>query len=359
MEKNDIKLFTVGPAQMYRHTLEIRNKVVPYFRTPEFSELMLENVMLMKKIIAAPDESEVIFLTASGSGAMEATVINCFNNNDKLLVISGGTFGERFEKICEIHEIPFDALKLGHDEQLSIEHFTNYENKGYTGLLVNLHETYTGQLYDINIIRDFCKRNNLLLVVDAISTFLCDEYNMDEYGADATIVSSQKGLCLAPGLSVVVLSKKMVKRCTESNTVKSLYFDFKDYIANIKRGQTPFTPSVGVCIELNDMLKWIDRQGVENRVKEVRDRCIYFREKISSLPIHLPPFPLSNAITPIRFEKNIAMEFFSYLKDEKNIMVNPVGGELGRSSIRVAHIGDLNFEDYDLLLEEIKNFFGI
>ena len=77
------------------------------------------------------------------------------------------------------------------------------------------------------------------------------------------------------------------------------------------------------------------------------------------MPIHLPSFPLSNAISPIRFEKDIAMEFFTYLKDEKNIMVNPVGGELGKSSIRVAHIGDLNFADYNLLLEEIKSFFGI
>lgn len=359
MSDEKMKLFTVGPAQMYQHTVDVRSRVVPYFRTPEFSELMLENVRLMKELVDAEESAEVMFLTASGSGAMEATVMNCFDEQDKLLVISGGTFGERFEKICEIHSIPFQALKLGPDETLTGEHFEKYEDQGFTGLLVNLHETYTGQLYDINLIHAFCERNHLYLVVDAISTFLCDEYHMKKYHIDATIISSQKGLCLAPGLSMVVLSERMIRERVMNNHVKSLYFDFKDYLSNIKRGQTPFTPAVGVCFELNDMLKYIEKQGVDNRIREVKERCDYFRNKIAGLPIHLPSYPLSNAISPIRFEKDIAMGFFQYLKDEKHMMVNPVGGELGKCSIRVAHIGDLKLADYDMLLAEIKHFFGM
>lgn len=359
MKNRDVKLFTVGPAQMYQHTLEVRNHVVPYFRTPEFSELMLDNKKLMLKMMDADTDSEIIFLTASGSGAMEATVINCFNENDKLLVISGGTFGERFEKICELHKIPYIALKLGHDEELTEKHLQKYDKQGFTGLLVNLHETYTGQLYNIDIIHDFCKRNGLYLIVDAISTFMCDEYHMKKYDIDATIVSSQKGLCLAPGLSMVVLSSRIVNEKIKQYQIQSMYFDFNDYLTNIQRGQTPFTPCVGILFELNDMLHYIDNQGIDNRINEVRSRAEYFRGKIAGLPIHLPPFPLSNAISPIRFEKDIAMEFFTYLKDEKNIMVNPVGGKLGKCSIRVAHIGDLDFADYDILLQEIKNFFGI
>ena len=78
---------------------------------------------------------------------------------------------------------------------------------------------------------------------------------------------------------------------------------------------------------------------------------------INDLPVMVPCFPLSNAITPVRFKKNIATEFFNYLKDDRHIMVNPVGGPLGDYSIRVAHIGDLNFEDYDVLVEEMKSFF--
>lgn len=358
--KQDVKLFTVGPAQMYPHTLDVRNHVVPYFRTPEFSAMMRENKEMMLELTDADDDSEVVFLTASGSGAMEATVMNCFDEKDRLLVISGGTFGERFERICEIHRIPYDALRLGRDEALTAAHLDAYDAKAYTGLLVNLHETYTGQLYDIEMIHDFCSRNHLYLIVDAISTFLCDEYHMRRYGIDATIISSQKGLCLAPGLSMVVLSGRIVENKIEGKDTISLYFDFQDYLRNIKRGQTPFTPCVGVLFELHDMLSHIiDSGGADKRVDEVKARCDYFRSKMRELPVHLPAFPLSNAITPIRFGQDIAMDFFTYLKDEKNIMVNPVGGELGKCSIRVAHIGDLRFSDYDLLIEEMRHYFNM
>ena len=352
------KLFTVGPTQMYPHTLEIRKHVVPYFRTPEFSEMLLESKEMLLELMDAEKECEVIFLTASGSGAMEASVMNCFDENDRLLVISGGTFGERFEKICKIHHIAFDAVKLGQDERLSIEHLSEYEGKTYTGLLVNLHETYTGQLYDIEMLHEFCKRNHLYLVVDAISTFLCDEYHMNKYGIDVTIISSQKGLCLSPGLSMVVLGKRIIEEKIVKKKTESIYFDFKEYLMNIKRGQTPYTPCVGEIFELYDMLQnIIFNGGAEERIKEVKIRCNYFRKSIVNLPVYLPTFPLSNAITPVRFDKDIATDFFTYLKNKKNMMVNPVGGELGKCSIRVAHIGDLKFSDYDLLVEEMKYFF--
>ncbi|MCR5251229.1 MAG: aminotransferase class V-fold PLP-dependent enzyme [Lachnospiraceae bacterium] len=359
MQIKDYKLFTIGPAQMYPSTLEVRGHVVPYFRTPEFSELMLDNKQLMIELEKADPDSEFIVLTASGSGAMEATVINCFDKNDRLLIVCGGTFGERFVKICEIHGIPHEVIRLGQDEVLVAEHFAKYDDAGITGVLVNIDETYTGQLYDIAILHDYCERNGAYLVVDAISSFLCDPYDAGKYAVDATIVSSQKGLCLAPGLSFVTLSPRMTEKVLKTE-VQSLYFDFKDYILNMKRGQTPFTPAVGVCFELNDMLRKIKEQGgVDERVREVRERAEYFRSRIAGMPVFLPDYPLSNAISPIRFEKDIAMEFFAYLKDNRDIMVNPVGGELGKRSIRVSHVGDLKNEDYDELIAEIKGFFKI
>lgn len=80
--KQDVKLFTVGPAQMYQHTLEVRSHVVPYFRTPEFSAMMRKNREMLLELTDADEDSEVVFLTASGSGAMEAAVMNCFDETD-------------------------------------------------------------------------------------------------------------------------------------------------------------------------------------------------------------------------------------------------------------------------------------
>ncbi|WP_197731407.1 pyridoxal-phosphate-dependent aminotransferase family protein [Eubacterium limosum] len=350
-----MKLFTIGPTEMYQNTLEVKAQMVPYFRTQEFSDFMLETDRLLKKSVGTTDASQTIYLTASGSGAMEATVMNCFDQKDKLLVISGGTFGERFEDICRIHSFNYEVLKIEFGQTLTQEMLKPFENKGFTGLLVNLHETSTGQLYDVQMLSEFCQRNQLFLVVDAITAFLCDPYNMDKYHIDATIISSQKGLCLSPGLSMVILSKWMVKKVNQSK-VKSLYFDFKDYIKNMERGQTPFTPCVGILYELNDMLKKIDQKGIERHLNRVRVLCENFRESIKNLPISIPNYPLSNSMTPIIFEKPIAKEVFEGLKNQYGIYVNPTGGKLKERLVRIAHIGNLTIQDNQMLIEHLKVF---
>lgn len=350
-----MKLFTIGPTEMYQNTLEVKAQMVPYFRTKEFSNLMLETDSLLKKSVGTTEASESIYLTASGSGAMEATVMNCFDQNDKLLVISGGTFGERFEDICRIHSFNYEVLKIEFGQTLTQEMLIPFEDKGFTGLLVNLHETSTGQLYDIEMLSEFCQRNQLFLVVDAITVFLCDPYNMDRYHIDATIISSQKGLCLSPGLSMVILSKRMVEKVYQSK-VSSLYFDFRDYIKNMERGQTPFTPCVGILYELNDMLKKIDQESIERHLNRVRALCKNFRESIKNLPISIPDYPLSNGMTPIIFEKPIAKELFESLKNQYGIYVNPTGGKLKERLVRIAHIGNLTIEDNQMLIEHLKVF---
>ena len=310
----------------------------------------------MKKLLGTSQETGIIYLTASGTAAMEASVINCFDQNDKLLVIVGGTFGKRFADVCGVHGIPYEKVVLRADEELTPEHLAAFENKGFTGMLVNLHETSTGQLYDVHMLSDFCRRNGMIFVIDAISTFLCDPFNMDEFGADVVILSTQKGLCLAPGLSVVALSRRVIEERIQRIDPKFMYFDFKDYLTNIKRGQTPFTPAVGILYELNDMLAEIEKEGVEARLAHIRELCSYFRELIRELPVSLPKFPLSNAITPVLFYRPVAHKVFMGLMEKYDIFVNPCGGELADHAIRVAHIGSLTVEDHVELVNRMKEF---
>ena len=243
-------LFTIGPVEMFEETLKIGGKQVPYFRNDEFSQVVFSASAGLKRLLYN-ENGEIILLTCSGTGAMEATIMNCFTKEDKLIVINGGSFGNRFAEICKVHEIPYEEVKVEQGETLTKEMIDEViATDKFTGLLVNLDETSIGQLYDIEMISEVCRENDLVLVVDAISAFLADEVNMDKYGIDAVILSSQKALSLAPGLSIVALSEKMLKRveCIDS---KSIYFDFKDYLKNGERGQTPFTPCVRVIIELD------------------------------------------------------------------------------------------------------------
>ena len=100
----------------------------------------------------------------------------------------------------------------------------------------------------------------MYLIVDAISTFMADDYEMDKYGIDVTIFSSQKGLCLSPGLSFVALSNRMKDKINECSP-KSMYFDFKLYLRDLPRGQTPFTPATFIMYELEAMLNLVDKMG--------------------------------------------------------------------------------------------------
>lgn len=351
-----MRLFTIGPVQM---STDIVTKFrggeqVPYFRTPEFSQLMLETDHLMKRLVHTAESSRTIYLTASGTAAMEATVMNCFTPSDRLLVINGGTFGQRFVDICNIHHIPYDVIRLPYGETLGEQHLLSFADRDYTALLVNIDETSTGQLYDIDLLHKFCQAHDMYLVVDAISSFLCDPYDMDRFGIDVTISSTQKGACVEPGMAMVVLSNRMVQERVLRQSVRSLYFDFKLYLDNFQRGQTPFTPAVGICQELHASLQCIDEIGLEKHLAHIATVAHDFRTKVQALPVSLPGFPLSNAITPILFDEPIAYRVFEVLKDCYEIMVNPTGGPLHDKSLRIAHIGETDCQNNDMLIEKMQ-----
>lgn len=229
----DMLNFTVGPVMSSDVVRSIGAEQVPYFRTPEFSKVMFENEALIKKFAKASDDSRVVFITGSGTASMEAAVVNCFNESDKLLVVNGGSFGHRFVELCEIHDIPFTEINPEMGCDITKEMLDCHDGQGYTGFLVNIHETSTGVHYNLELISEFCKKNNIFLVVDAISSFLADEINMKDAGIDVMITGSQKALACPPGVSVIVLSADAVKR-VESRNVKCMYLNIKSALRMVR-----------------------------------------------------------------------------------------------------------------------------
>ena len=342
--------FTVGPVQAEPEVLEIGAQQVPYFRTPEFSQVMFENEALMLKFSKAPSNARAVFLTGSGTAAMEAAVMNVFTPNDKVLLINGGGFGQRFHELCEIHGIPFEEICLDTGKALKAEHLLPYEAEGFTAFLVNIHETSTGVHYDGELIADFCHRNGLLLVVDAISSFLADDFPMETWGVDVMITGSQKALACPPGVSVLVMSERAVER-VQNNKVRSMYLDLKGALSNGARGQTPFTPAVGTLLQIHARLKSLEKSGgVEKETARIADLAEDFRSRIRHLPVDICSESLSNAVTPLMTRNCSAHELFLTLKDEYGIWVCPNGGEMKDKIFRVGHIGALTKEDHNVLI---------
>ena len=347
--------FTVGPVQSNDLVRSIGGEQVPYFRTPEFSKIMLENEQLMKKFSGAEEKARVVFITGSGTASMEATVANTFTEQDKVLIVNGGSFGQRVVQLCEIYEIPHTEIKLDNGKALTEQHLAVYENKGYTAFMVNVHETSTGVHYDMNLISAFCRRNHLFLIVDAISSFLADEFQMQELGVDVMITGSQKALACPPGISVIVLSEKAIER-VEANKPKCMYLDLKSALKNGERGQTPFTPAVGILRQIHARLKQIEADGgVEKESAKIKDLAEDFRKKIKDLPFEIVSESMSNAVTPLHPLTAPAYDIFITLKDEYGIWICPNGGELKEKVFRVGHIGDLTKDDNDKLIDALKD----
>ena len=347
--------FTVGPVQASTEICLMGSQQVPYFRTSEFSEMMLESEGLIKKFAKAPNDSKVIFITGSGTASMEATIMNTLSKDDRALVVNGGSFGKRFVELCSIHEIPYSEIKLELGETLTSEKLMPYDGKNYTTFIVNLHETSIGMLYDIKLISDFCKKNDLFLIVDSISSFLADPFDMEKLEVDVMLTGSQKALACPPGVSIIVLSSKAIKRVNDNN-VRSMYFNLKDALKNAERGQTPFTPAVGILKQINLRLNQIDRDGgVEKENEKIAEQALDFRNKIKDLPFEIVSKRLSNAVTPLKPITASAYDIFLCLKDEYNIWICPNGGVYKDSIFRVGHRGNLTKEDNTTLINAFKD----
>ena len=347
--------FTVGPVQSSEAVRAIGAQQVPYFRTSEFSEIMFENERLVKKFAKASKESKVVFLTGSGSASMETAIMNTLSPSDKALVVNGGSFGHRFVELLELHHVSYTEIKLEHGKALKPEHLAPYEGKGYTAFLVNTHETSTGVHYDMNLISDFCRRNGLFLIADCISSFLADSFDMKELGVDIMLTGSQKALACPPGISIMVLSPNAIARINKTHCICQ-YLDLQIALKNMERGQTPWTPAVGILLQINARLKEIEAQGgVDSEIARIGSLAEYFRRGIKDLPFEIVSESLSNAVTPLHPTTASAYDIFLKMKDEYGIWICPNGGDMKDTIFRVGHIGALTTTDYDKLIAAFKD----
>ena len=347
--------FAVGPVMSSKEVLKVGGEQVPYFRTEEFSKVMKENEQYFLKYLHAPKDMKAVFMTGSGTASMEASIINTLTEKDKALVVNGGSFGHRFVELLETFGVPYEEIRLTYGESLTKEELIPYEKKGFTAFLINLHETSTGVFYDLGMVSDFCKRNNLFLIVDAISCFLTDPIDISKNPVDIILTGSQKALGCAPGIGLMALSPRAIERINSCPN-KRYYLDLRSALKNMERGQTPFTPAVSVLLQIHARFEQIERDGgikAENR--KSAELAKYFREQIKDLPLVITSHSLCNAVTPLHPLNVPAYSIFLTLKDEYGIWVCPNAGETRDIVFRVGHMGALTKADYDRLIAALRD----
>ncbi len=347
------RLFTPGPVPIEKHIRAIGEKQIPYNRTEEFSEFTHELLLGLKSVFQT--QGAVALLTSSGTAAMEASVLNFLDSTDKALIINGGTFGQRWCALCDIHSISYDEYAVPLGAAVDLEQLDDLlANHQYTALLVNAHETSTGHLYDIQSMGDIARRHEIFFIVDAISTLCADPFFMDKWHVDVAILSSQKALALPPGLSFVAMNHRGITRLN-GGTPNSLYFNLKDYLTNQERGQLPYTPAIGLMMQLHQRLLDIRQQTLPALVEVHKQRAESFRRGLGDLPFDILPARSSNAMTALSCIGLDAYAVVEELRIRYNIIAAPNSGHLKSKVFRIAHMGAQEDADVTSLITALKS----
>lgn len=347
MRKN--YLLTPGPTPLPPEVCEALSRPIIHHRTPQFQAILKEVSEGLKYVFQT--KNDVFILASSGTGAMEAAVCNLFSLGDTALTIQGGKFGERWTEICQSYGINTEIIdvewrKAADPKEIEKKLKANFKIKA---VFTTLCETSTGVANDIEAIGRVIKDTNAVLVVDAISGLGAIDLKMDDWFCDVVVSGSQKGLMLPPGLGFISVSPKAWK-LIESSKCPKYYFDLKVAKKALDQTDTPFTPAIGLIIALNESLKMMRKDGLENifiRHKKMADAT---RAAIKALGLELfAPGAASDVVTAVKVPLGIDGEkLVKTMRDIYGVTIAGGQAELKGKVFRIAHMGYI--EEFDIIV---------
>lgn len=338
----------VFPGNIDESIMAIGAKPFMYMRTDAFSDINKESEQLLLDLIHCTGGRTIIY-TGSGTGAMSAVVENYCTTKKKAFVIDGGSFGHRWFQLCEYYGIPAVDYVVPFAKDINysdLEAAVALEKPDV--LLCQHHETSSGQLFNLHEISRICHKYHVSLVVDVISSFLAEELSMDELDIDICITSTQKGLNIPPGLSILFFSQNLDGYAFNH---RGYYWDFDNNFKNLGRGQTPFSPATILFLQLHARLKQLKSEGGESlNIANVRHRALCFREFCKQYGWNIPAENPSVAVTGFQTSDTSERNVFKRLIAEYDtyIMPNSIPG-----FYRVSHMGLQTDCELDLLARRI------
>jgi serine---pyruvate transaminase len=334
------RLFTPGPTPVPDEILLEMAKPLIHHRTPQFRKILAECFSGLKEFFQTKED--VMILTSSGTGAMEAAVSNLLSAGEKCLVVEGGKFGERFREIAAAYGVGVTALPVEWGKSATPAEIEAALKKepDIKAVFTTLCETSTGTHTDVKGIGEIIRRRpDTLLVVDGISSLGAVECRTDEWGIDVMISASQKAFMLPPGLAFISLSQKAWKKAAETKT-PHYYFDLSAYRKAVAKEDTPYTPALTLIIGLAGVLKMLKAEGVENVWKRHHLLAEATRQAVKALGLQLLAEHPSNAVTAVRVPEEIDAEALTKsLRDSSGITFAGGQGKLKGKIFRISHMG--------------------
>jgi aspartate aminotransferase-like enzyme len=334
-------LLAPGPTPVPPEALLAMAMPIIHHRSPDFLPVLDSAKKGLQWLCQT--KSDVLIICATGTGGMVGAVNNFFSPGDKTLVINAGNFGERWTKICKAYNLSVEEIKIEWGYTVKPEDVEKALKKdpSIKGVFVQASETSTGVYHDIKALAAIVKKyENTIFVVDAISALVAHDLKMDEWGIDILIGGSQKGLMLPPGLAFVGVSEKAWKFADKSTSPK-FYFNFKKERESLAKNQTSFTSPVTLIIGLNESLKMIQAEGLDNAFKRHERLSLATREAVKALGLDMftkesPSFAVTAINAPAGMD---GQEIYKNLRVKYGITAAGGQGHVKGKIFRIAHLG--------------------
>ena len=334
-------LLAPGPTPVPSDVLLAMAAPIIHHRSPDFVPVIDSAKKGLQWLYQT--KNDVLILCSTGTGGMVGTVNNFFNRDDKVLVINGGKFGERWTNICRAYGLNVEEIVVewGYAVKPEVVEEKLKKDRDIKGVFVQASETATGVYHDIKALASVVKKySDTLFVVDAISALVAHDLRTDEWGIDVMIGGSQKGVMLPPGLAFVSVSDKAWAR-TETSKLPKFYFNFRKERANLAKNQTNFTSPVTLIIGLNESLRMLRAEGLENVFRRHATLANATRKAVQAIGLEIYPRESpSNSVTAIMSPPGIdGQAIYKDLREKYGITAAGGQDKAKGKIFRIAHLG--------------------
>jgi aspartate aminotransferase-like enzyme len=348
-----------GPTPVPDDVFQAMTKQMIDHRGVEFAELITRVGDNLKR--AFETTNDVFVLTSSGTGAMEAAIVNTLSPGQRVLAITVGNFGDRFSKIAKTYGASVNELKFPDGEAADPEVIRQAlkDDPEITAVLVTHNETSTGITNDIETIAGIVKGEfDKLLLVDAISSLGSIRLMVDKWGLDVVCAGSQKGWMCPPGLAMISFSERAWE-ASKTATMPKFYFNITEARTAHGKGQTPWTPAVSLLFGLDYAVqKMLMRGDMEDVYSFHSEIAAYTRKGLTDLGLELVAKDdkhASNTVTACFVPDGISDEaLLSTLRDDYDIIAAEGRGLLAGRVFRIGHMGYVSKADIDNVFDALK-----
>ena len=343
--KPKYRLFAPGPTPVPERVQVAMAEPLVYHRGVDFPDLLRGVVEALKPVF--PTTDDVFLLSASGSGAMEAALVNVLSQGDRALVVQAGQFGAKWTGLCRAYGVDIDVIDVPWGKVVDPGQVADRLTAEIRAVFTTQSETSTGVLHDIEAIAQIVRKTDALMVVDGVSSVGAHPLPMGDWGVDVVVTASQKGLMAPPGVGVIAVGER-VWDATERANLPRFYWDLKTYKRAYEEGRGPATLPVTLLAGMRVALEMIHEEGVENVWTRHARQAEAVRQGVCAMGLSVFAERPSNVLTAIQLPEAVdGLALMDRLRTRCGMVV---GGGLAHLRGRVIRISNLGFvDDVDVL----------